>query len=268
MPSPIQSSGFGLNFSQGFGRRAGGVIDSGLSSTLPAFAQGAVQNYLQRPRLAQEQNQFNATLAQQDKALGQREADAQRQFNLGMSQMGAQRDAARQATETARLGQAQTQGRFNAGYDLVTKQLAQAGNWMGGYRGNGPQGNQPAISDAPVYNEQQIQQQVNAQRAANDQSLAGRLRESQSQLAGRGFGSRSPLSMALEQGFANANLAQNTANERDLRLGAATANSNQVLKAQTAREQQYASRQQEDIERGKAYSGMINPLISALLGAV
>jgi hypothetical protein len=55
----------------------------------------------------------------------------------------------------------------------------------------------PAIDASPIWGEQQIQGRVNQMRGTNDAATAGRQRQMQQQVAGRGFGSQSPLAQAL-----------------------------------------------------------------------
>jgi len=140
------------------------------------------------------------------------------------------------------------------------------GNVQGMMTAGGQSGPSPEITVGPVWNEQQIQQRVNAQRAANDQAMQSRTSDMQAGLAGRGFGANSPLAMALGQGFQNQNLATNTANERETRLGSAQMNAGHLLQTQQAREGQFASRQAEDIERRKPIWNSYNAILAALAG--
>lgn len=140
------------------------------------------------------------------------------------------------------------------------------GAWGTGGFGQGapPGAGQPRISARPVYTQGDIQRQVNMQTAANDQGTATKMRDMQSSLAGRGFGSNSPLAQALGQGMQMGNLATNTQNASQTRLGAASANAQQVLAGQTAQEQQYASRQQEAIQRAGIYQNFLSSALAAL----
>jgi hypothetical protein len=142
------------------------------------------------------------------------------------------------------------------------------GSWMSGYRGQGQVGQQPTISDAPIYSQMDIQNQVNATRAQNDAALASRQAQLSKDMAGKGYGSRSPLAMALNNAMFGQNLAGNTAAEQQLRWNAAQGNAQQVLEAQKAREGQFASRQNEEIERNKVQSGILSQLLGGIFSAV
>lgn len=132
----------------------------------------------------------------------------------------------------------------------------------------GQSGPSPEITVGGVLNPQQIQQQVNAARAANDMATGSRITDTNRSLAGRGFGAGSPLAAALSTGMQNQNLATNTANEREIRLGGAQMNSGQLLRSQMAREEQFGRRQQEDIERRRPYFQTQASLLAALAGMV
>lgn len=143
------------------------------------------------------------------------------------------------------------------------------GNMFGGggpFTAGGSSGASPEISVGGVYNPQQIDQQVNAARAKNDATTAGRVRDAQQQMAARGFGSSSPLLAALTGRLQNQNLATNADSEREIRMGAAGQNAEQLLRTQQAREAQFASRQAEDIERRKPYFSTMNSLFASLAG--
>lgn len=144
-------------------------------------------------------------------------------------------------------------------------------NQIGAFNGNmatagGNSGQSPTITVGGVWNPQQIQQQVNATRAQNDQSMQSQNRQQQQTTAGQGFGSHSPILQALQgQNFAS-NLATNTQAEQSLRTGTAQQNQQATLASQQAREAQFANRQREDIERRKPYFAQQSALIAALGG--
>jgi hypothetical protein len=158
------------------------------------------------------------------------------------------------------------QQRFQQIFPWLQNQLS--GMWAQGpaRAGGGQIGTQPTISASPIWDQSQIQQQVNSQRAANDAATAGRIRSIEQSTAGRGYGAGSPLAMALGQMAQNQNLMTNTQNEQQTRWNAAQGNARQVLAGQQAQEAQFAARQQEDIERRKPYFGTLNALIGALGG--
>lgn len=126
----------------------------------------------------------------------------------------------------------------------------------------------PAINAGPVWNPQQIQQQVNASRAQTDAATQTQQRASADQAAGRGFSSQSPLTLALQGQEAGQGLATKAANQNQIQWGAAQGNADQTLKGQQAREQQFASRQNEDIARRQPFFQQQNALISALGGMI
>ncbi len=172
-------------------------------------------------------------------------------------------DAARYAASYAPNLQ---QARFQAVFPWMQSQVSSA--LSGAERAGGQSGPSPEITVGGVYNPQQIQQQVNAQRGTNDQTAASQVSKQGQSLAGRGFGSNSPLLQALSgQTMAN-NLATNTSNEREIRWNAAQGNAQHLLGTQTARENQFANRMREDIERRKPYFQMANTLLGSVAGLV
>jgi hypothetical protein len=136
------------------------------------------------------------------------------------------------------------------------------------YTEGGTVGLGPNISTAPVLNPQQIQQQVNTQNAASDQSTAANIRANNQSLAGRGLGGSSPLAQAMAGNAQNANLIAKTGAETQTRLGAAQQNAQQVFNAQQAQENQYATQQQLQIQRAAPYFTQQNVLLQALAGMV
>lgn len=209
---------------------------------------------------------------QTDRTTDQRQRESELQSALQREGFTLQDRLNERTVEAQKLPSILEQGRFDRIFPILSGQLASlnggGGDYSAGYRGDGPVGQQPAISDAPVYTDAQTQEQVNAQRAANDQTAAGQAARMRANLAGRGYGANSPLAQLLGQNFMSQALGASAANERETRLGAAGANAAQVLKAQQARESQYASRQAEDIERNKTSQSNRNALMSALVGLV
>lgn len=250
----LRDNNFGLNFNQGFGSGPMTLFNTYDPRERDAF-QGYNDQVLGRQRF-QQQRQL------QGDELAQREREFQRNYDLQNRELQQRMQIAQlqmQASLAPLQWEKQKYGQTAPG---IRSQIADLGRWQSA---GGVGGQQPFISDAPVYSEQQIQNQVNSQRAQNDAQTASQTRQMQQQMAGRGFGSRSPLAMALGQGYQNQALAANTQAENDLRFQAAQANSQQVLRAQQAREQQYASRQGEDIERRKTGTGGISALLTSLL---
>jgi len=163
------------------------------------------------------------------------------------------------------------QNRFKQIFPLIKSQLSGAfGGGLGGgaATAGGSSGSGPAINANPIFSGSQIQQQVNAATAANDQRAQTQARLAREQTAGHGFGAQSPLARALEMGAQNQAMAANTANEREIRLGATGRNAAHVLDAQRAQEEQYASRMREDIERRKPYFQQQQNMLAVLAGLV
>jgi hypothetical protein len=129
--------------------------------------------------------------------------------------------------------------------------------------GSGPG---PTINASPIYSPDQIQANVNSARAGNEAKAATQMKGQREALAGRGYGSSSPLLAAMQASMNAGMMNANAEAERGIRQGAAEANAGQVLKGQSARENQFAARQQEQIERAKPYWNQTNALISALAG--
>jgi hypothetical protein len=158
------------------------------------------------------------------------------------------------------------QARFNSVFPWLQGQMS---SLMGGMATAGGQsGPSPEITVGGVWDPQQVQQQVNSARAHNDQATQTQSRLAASQAAGRGFGSRSPLTMALQGQLQNQNMAQNATAGREIRWNAAKGNADQRLKSQTAREAQFSNRMTEDIERKKPVFGTMNAMLSALGGMI
>jgi hypothetical protein len=168
-----------------------------------------------------------------------------------------------QQLATARLPHELAQQRFNTVLPYLTNAL---GNFSSTVGGQSPPS--PEITVGPVWNSQQIQQQANAMRARNDQATQSRIQGTQQNMAARGFGNRSPLLAALGAQYQNQNLAANSAGERDLRWNAAQGNAQNVQQTQVARSNQFAQRQQEDIERRRQALGSQSAMLSALAGLV
>lgn len=153
------------------------------------------------------------------------------------------------------------QSRFNTLLPILQQGMGQFSSMVGGGGGPGPR-----IDTGGVWNPQQVQQQVNASRATTDQTAAARNRQTQASLGGRGFGTRSPLLAALQGQTQNQAMATNAASERQIRWDASQGNAQHRLAGQTAAEDQFASRQREDIERRRTALGSWNALLASIAG--
>ena len=94
---------------------------------------------------------------------------------------------------------------------------------------------QSGISTGDIWNPQQVQQKVNAARAFNDQSTASQMAKMEGSLAGRGYGSTSPLLMALKGNLQGKNMIANTQAGTTIPWEAAQGNAQQRLSSEQAR---------------------------------
>jgi hypothetical protein len=161
--------------------------------------------------------------------------------------------------------QAFAENKFNNVWGALSGLLGKFGNGppttIGGNSGQGP-----AINAGPVYNPQQIQEQVNAAQAKNEATSATKTKTAREALGGRGYGQMAPQMAAMSQAMTAGLMNANADAGRNIRQGAAQMNADQVLKGQTAREGQYAARQSEQIARERPYWQQQNALIAALSG--
>lgn len=160
------------------------------------------------------------------------------------------------------------QQRFDTVFPWLQGQLGSAFSGGGMASAGGQSPPSPEITVGGVWNPQQVQQQVNAARAGNDQTTAKRVQSAGQDMASRGFGSSSPLLQALQGQAYAANLGTNTTNEREIRNNAGQQNAQHLLGTQSARENQFASREKADIARRAPYWQTMNSLVGALSGLV
>jgi hypothetical protein len=220
--------------------------------------QGYADMMLQQDRLGADAAAQKSAFENARALEGLRQAgDTQRAQIAANAQLG----AARMGT----LGDRLQQQRFGQMFPLLSGQLSQMGQFG---RVGGQSGPSPNIKVGGVWNGNQIQQQVNATRANNDAALAAQQQAMQSKMAGRGFGANSPLAQALGTSMQNANLAANTGAEREIRWDAASGNAEHLLNSQVAREQQFATRMDEDIRRRQTQMQGYSALLAALSGLV
>lgn len=178
----------------------------------------------------------------------------------GIAQIGA---------EAAKYPATLQHSRFNTVFPWLKGQLAGLQDGINSTSsGSGSGAGTPSIRVGGVYNPQQIQQQVNASNAAIDRTTGTQNAQAAQQSGSRGFGSNSPLLMAL-QGQNNASgLAAKVQGENQLRTSAAGMNAQQQLASQQAAAGAYGQRQQESIQRrGQSLSAYAS-LLSALSGLV
>jgi hypothetical protein len=152
------------------------------------------------------------------------------------------------------------QGRFDQTMPYLQQQAGQAWN----IANSAQRAQSPNITVGPVWSDQQIQQQVNSRNAAIGQETAARQRASREGMASRGFAGNSPLIQDLLTRMDMQGLAQKTENERDVRMQMANRNARHLLDTERAREQQFASREQEFLQnRGQGLN-----LVAALMGNI
>lgn len=154
---------------------------------------------------------------------------------------------------------AQSQGRFNQLLPMLQGSLDSG--LIGGSSGPGPQ-----ITAAPVWNQQQVQEQVNAAQSRNNASAQSSQKGLQGSFAGRGFASNSPLLQALNSGMDMNRMSQNATAAREIPWQAAEGNAKQLLAGQRAQEEQFANRNAEDIERRKSNQQYQSSLMGILAG--
>lgn len=290
----VRNMGFGLNFDRGFRPMAGGGGGGAVSGGMRARTALMDDPSLEIERMRQASENFRAGLGADtsrhgfntrqaadmfgaEQAAGasrygadQRLREAEQaagasRFGAEQSRMGAE-NVARTHAEAAMLPSRLQHERFGAVFPWLQGQL---GGLMQGLQGGfatpgGASGQGPEITAGPVWTQDQVQQQVNARTGANDQATAGRVRDMQQRLSARGFQSNSPLAQALEAQYMGQNLAENATAGREIPWQAAQGNAQQLLAGQQAREDQYASRQREDIARRTPHFGTLNQLIGML----
>lgn len=222
----------------------------------------------QQQSLAQQQIQQANTAQQSSQAFQSGQGEAQRQNDLSIAQM--PWDFKNKV--------------FGTFSPLLQGLFGQVGGMLGGASGSGTggapppassPGPQPTITAGPVWNPQQIQQQVNAGQAQNAATANAQQQTNQKKLAGQGFGSNSPLLAGLNQAAANNLMAQNATTARQVPWNAAQGNATQLLNSQQAQEGQWQDYQQSDIARRQqaltAQGQQLNfgsSLVAALAGMV
>lgn len=254
---------------------------SGMQGFMPmAGMQGALnsqqgsQEYNNQRGLNQQMNE--AQMAQLRAQLGMQGNIAGLQAQTGLQETGMQTSAQTQQAQIAadaskypyQLRYQQFQQLFpmyQQGFDTLNN--AAKGGAASGVANPNMSG-QPAINAGPVYNQQQMQRQVNQGNAQTDAATATQQRLNQQQNAGRGYSSNSPLLAMLNQSAQMGGNASKAQNEQALRFNSAQANSDQLLKGQTAQEQQFSNRQQEALQRQQNLfnfqSGLFNALGNAM----
>lgn len=166
-------------------------------------------------------------------------------------------DIAAQGDQTRKTQQAGFDfktGQFNKLLPMLQGAMAGAGNFnYGGAATNipAPSMGGPHISGGPLWTQQAIQQNVNANRAGIDRSTATNNQNIANQAAGHGFGSGSPLTMALQNQANMSAMGQKADYERQFLPEARQQNAQFGLQAQNAQQQQFAANQQAQLGYGQ-----------------
>lgn len=176
-----------------------------------------------------------------------------------------QRMRGKQAMDLERLRQQPMNRQMDQGDERFNK-LFSTLTGMGGGGVSANLGTGPPITVGPIWNQGQIQEQVNAGQARNDQGLGTNIRGLQQSMAGRGYGANSPLQQALMGQMQAANLGANTNLARETQWQAAQPNAQHLLQTQQARQGQFAAGQQNQVELAKAQAQQRSALMAALTG--
>lgn len=180
----------------------------------------------------------------------------------GAMQLGKQREQGANLRAQLAADTQRASDHFNDVFPTFKGYLSSA--LAGGPGGGGGPG--PDITVSPVWTQGQMDQQVNAARATSNAQTQTAMRGMQQQLGARGYGSNSPLMAALQSQMEMGGMQRGADLERNIRWDSAQGNADQLLKSQVARENQFASRQQEANQRLASYNQMRTGLLGALAG--
>lgn len=122
----------------------------------------------------------------------------------------------------------------------------------------------PSINAGPIWNQSQIQQQVNSARAGNDSATARQVANMNNNLASRGYGTTSPLAAALASQAQSANIATNADIDRSTRWGAAEGNAKNMLAGQKLQADVYSSQLQAQLQAAQIAASQQNAMMAAL----
>jgi hypothetical protein len=133
----------------------------------------------------------------------------------------------------------------------------------------------PALPSSQVLSDAQVGQQVNAAQAANQSAAVSQRQAAASDLAARGFGSRSPLAAALNAQIGTSTNMANADAARETQLEAARQNAEQGVRVGQLATTQWATGNQMDLERRRAAGNLMlgnqqnaTSLIAALAGMI
>ena len=162
---------------------------------------------------------------------------------LNYSNMGPERLQAQNSLDLALLGQ---QGR-QLSLGQILPLLNQAFSSFGGSGGGNLTGSQPTINAGPIYTPGQTQQQVNTAVAGNDGRFAGLMRSLAGRFGSSGFSPNSAAYQGLAAQLAARNSADNAGIRTSVPFDMAQANAGQLLSSQSAQENQFSNRRQEQL---------------------
>lgn len=169
--------------------------------------------------------------------------------------------------KTAAAALAEKGGEFNQLYGLLSGNIAGQGSSSGGLGGTATSA-QPGVTTGGVYTPQQVQAQIAQSNAQGIQGAQTQQVNEANQMAGQGFGSRSPALQAMQQNAMSQALASNAANATQLNTTAAQQNAQQNLASQTQAQTGWYQAQQQDIARRQVNQQYASSLAAALAGAV
>ena len=162
---------------------------------------------------------------------------------LNYSNMGPERLQAQNSLDLALLGQ---QGR-QLSLGQILPLLNQAFSSFGGSGGGNLTGSQPTINAGPIYTPGQTQRQVNTAVAGNDGRFAGLMRSLAGRFGSSGFSPNSAAYQGLAAQLAARNSADNAGIRTSVPFDMAQANAGQLLSSQSAQENQFSNRRQEQL---------------------
>ncbi len=180
------------------------------------------------------------------------QADLQRQFQ-------AQQDALNRQVQLAPLQF--KEDTFNKLFPYLQNGLTGKSNTVGGTPAP-----QPAFTPSPVYTNDQMNQQVNAAVAGNDQKYQTQERLQNQSQAAQGFGAQSPIMQAMRNQLMMGNQAENATAQRQIPFQAAQANSDSLFRGNQLQQQMWQSADQSDIARRQQQLSQFNSLIGLLGG--
>lgn len=225
-----------------------------------------------------QQNQYQQDQAAQQAALQKQLADQQNAANLAAQREASAANAAQQQAQIAeaqRQQQAQLdyqrsvdaykQAQFNQVYGMLNGQAAALNANMPGAPGSAQQ---PQIYGGPMWTQTEINQNLNANAAASNRQTETTVNNQRSQLAGRGFGSRSPLGMALENQTRLGAMGQQADFARQFQQDTRRANVSHALDTQQAQEKQFSNRNQEANQRYNTQAQASSSLYNALANLI